>query len=96
MGGGLRVDPEPLVGMGEEKGWGGGFTPKDGGTKGTDQMRDEMRQRAGRPRLDGRPGFKEAFATVLPRLRRREIRQCTVCHGVPCFGSTPWMETPHH
>ena len=31
--------------------------------------------KTGRPRLDDNPGFKEAFATVLPRLLGREISQ---------------------
>ena len=34
-----------------------------------------MISKGGRPRLDHTPGFREAFATVLPRLRRREISQ---------------------
>ena len=34
-----------------------------------------MPVQTGRPRLDGREGFKEAFATLLPRLRAREISQ---------------------
>ena len=31
--------------------------------------------KTGRPRLDDSPGFKEAFATILPRLIGREISQ---------------------
>ena len=31
--------------------------------------------KGGRPRLDTRPGFKERFATVLPRYFRGEISQ---------------------
>ena len=32
-------------------------------------------EKTGRPRLDDRPGFKEAFATILPRLLAKEISQ---------------------
>ena len=31
--------------------------------------------KTGRPRLDDSPGFKEAFATILPRLNGGEISQ---------------------
>ena len=31
--------------------------------------------KTGRPRLDDSPGFKEAFATILPRLIGKEISQ---------------------
>ena len=31
--------------------------------------------KTGRPRLDDSPGFKERFATILPRLIGREISQ---------------------
>ena len=31
--------------------------------------------KTGRPRLDSSPGFKEAFATILPRLLGGEISQ---------------------
>ena len=32
-------------------------------------------KKTGRPRLDDNPGFKEAFATILPRLIGKEISQ---------------------
>ncbi len=31
--------------------------------------------KTGRPRLDDSPGFREAFATILPRLLGKEISQ---------------------
>ena len=34
-----------------------------------------MAKKPGRPRLDHRPVFKDRFATILPRVRAKEISQ---------------------
>ena len=45
----------------------------DGEAGGSQHARERVK--SGRPRLDDRPGFKRAFATLLPAVRARNISQ---------------------
>ena len=66
-----------LTGRKRANGTGSGPGEDSRGSKGSSES-DVPRVRtaiAGRPRLDHRPGFRESFATVLPRLRSGEMSQ---------------------